>query len=621
MKRKQQRRRKGRTTRLHGGRAGTPRTSDDFAVWGVHLLTHVLASEAYSPEEAAEVVVEFPVTFPPLMVPVVVGQSCLRRVVDIAQAALRRAPASANALAFAAQVATAEGDHARANLLMEEAWSAGEPDQGLRQTRAVILVAAGDVVKAIPEIDAQCVDSPDYFVPQALRAETLTLLERRVAGPAGEACTCGSGLPYAGCCREAELDALRRFEDRTDLEDLIRKLHAHLADLDGFISAAGEEWRRAHRQWWGGDYSLSESDLVLIALWGAGVIAPAPATATRWAVSGGRGTVLEDFARLPEVRERHGKLIDAWVESARFGVWQVDPHQRGPGLILDDLLTGLKIYAAVEPGVRDDVADPWTVLVGPMVPDGGIWRSLPGLVVLSPAEADILVGRVNELASVVVECGPGDAPQLGVGAIPPSMLPEMGPPPPPEVARVLVDTANAMLPELLAEARLGRIPQVNADDEVVVNVRARVAADDAGALGTGFPEQDDIHLRPGDELRWTGYPLDALEPSAVVSRMATSTGGEPSAPWAGPKGTSAEAVALWEQQWPDQAAFALDGRTPREAAESIENHLRLELVLRELEFHAARVRRQGRPAPNMAAVRERLGMKLPPMVSMLPVTA
>jgi len=102
---------------------------------------------------------------------VVVGQSCLRRVVDIAQAALRRAPASANALAFAAQVATAEGDHARANLLMEEAWSAGEPDQGLRQTRAAILVAAGDVVKAIPEIDALCVASPDYFVPQALRAE------------------------------------------------------------------------------------------------------------------------------------------------------------------------------------------------------------------------------------------------------------------------------------------------------------------------------------------------------------------------------------------------------------------------------------------------------------------
>src|SRR5437879_12411622 len=92
--------------------------------------------------------------------------------------------------------------------------------------------------------------------------------------------------------RGTELDALRRFEDRADLEDLIRKLHAHLAGLDGFISVAGEEWLRAHGQWWGGDYSLSESDLLLSALWGAEVIAPAPGTAARWAVSGGPGTVL-----------------------------------------------------------------------------------------------------------------------------------------------------------------------------------------------------------------------------------------------------------------------------------------------------------------------------------------
>ena len=114
MSRKQQRRRRRPGARLHRGKAGTPRTGDDFALWGVHLLMHVLASEACSTDEAAELVVEFPATFPPLMVPVVVGQSCLRRVVDIAAAALRRAPASRNALAFAAQVATAEGDHARA---------------------------------------------------------------------------------------------------------------------------------------------------------------------------------------------------------------------------------------------------------------------------------------------------------------------------------------------------------------------------------------------------------------------------------------------------------------------------------------------------------------------------
>ena len=94
MSRKQQRRRRRPGARLHRGKAGTPRMDDDFALWGVHLLMHVLASEAYSTDEAAELVVEFPTTFPALMVPVVVGQSCLRRVVDIAAAALRRAPAS-----------------------------------------------------------------------------------------------------------------------------------------------------------------------------------------------------------------------------------------------------------------------------------------------------------------------------------------------------------------------------------------------------------------------------------------------------------------------------------------------------------------------------------------------
>jgi hypothetical protein len=177
---------------------------------------------------------------------------------------------------------------------------------------------------------------------------------------------------------------------------------------------------------------------------------------------------------------------------------------------------------------------------------------------------------------------------------------------------------------------------LNADDEVVVHVQARVTADDVGALWASLLERDDIHLGPGDELLWSGRSLDAtdhrrtalrlpdrgfvagrathvhegdgvlvkamvrmeeaclaiwansreridgilaiiceVEPSAVVARTATSTGGEPPAPWAGPKGTSAEAVALWEKLWPDQAVFALDCRTPREAAESIENYPRL----------------------------------------------
>ena len=48
MSREQQRRRGRPGVRLHGGKSGARQMDDDFAVWGVRLLTHVLASEACS---------------------------------------------------------------------------------------------------------------------------------------------------------------------------------------------------------------------------------------------------------------------------------------------------------------------------------------------------------------------------------------------------------------------------------------------------------------------------------------------------------------------------------------------------------------------------------------------
>jgi hypothetical protein len=152
----------------------------------------------------------------------------------------------------------------------------------------------------------------------------------------------------------------------------------------------------------------------------------------------------------------------------------------------------------------------------------------------------------------------------------------------------------------------GRAFPAHEGDGVLIKAMVRI---DEGCLA--------IWANSGERIDGILAVICEVEPSAVVARMATSTGGEPPAPWADPKPTSGQAVGLWEQQWPDQVVFALDCRTPREAAESIESQPRLELVLRELEFHAAHVRRQGHPAPNMAAVRERLGMKLPPMVSMV----
>jgi hypothetical protein len=603
------------------------------AFWAAILVPHVLASEEFPPDEAAALVLEFAVPFPALMVPLVIGHSSVRRVAEVAMTALRLAPESPRALAFAAQVAAVQGDHARASDLMDAAWSAGDGNDALRQVRVVVMVSSGRILAALPQIDALYAEQPDRFGPQALRAEALTLLERRASGPAGTACACGSSLPYADCCQAGDLEALRRFGDRTDLDALSAMLLAH---LDGFTSHAADEWEQASGRRWRDVSSPTASELVLRRLWAADRRAG--------------GNVLESFAALPEVRRSHGDLVDAWVGSARMGMWQVDPDQRGPGVMLVDLLSNVKIYAAVDPVLQNDGVFPWSVLVGWTVPVGGIWRSLPGHVVLSPAEADRMLGRVHDVVGVTRKREPDVPSEPPAEAIPPRMLTDPGPPHPPHVVPLMLAAATGMLPELLAEARAHRPSRATGNDEVA-SVRARIDADDLGALWSGLLDRGDIHCQSCDELSWSvdqglescnegGESIGArvrlddgcltasagsrdhlddilavmrhIEPSTLVAREAVSRAGAPPAPWASPAGVSSSAVARWVQRWPDEAAFELHCSTPREAADDIKTHPLLELLLRELEFHAAGVRREGRPAPDMAAVRERLGMALPP---------
>jgi hypothetical protein len=76
-------------------------------------------------------------------------------------------------------------------------------------------------------------------------------------------------------------------------------------------------------------------------------------------------------------------------------------------------------------------------------------------------------------------------------------------------------------------------------------------------------------------------------------------------------GVSPDAVAAWERAWPDQPLRALDNLTPRRSATLPRQRPRLELVLRELEFHAAQARRAGYPIPDLAALRAILRMEGP----------
>jgi hypothetical protein len=291
-----------------------------------------------------------------------------------------------------------------------------------------------------------------------------------------------------------------------------------------------------------------------------------------------------------------------------------------------------------------------------MVSFDGLWRSLPGLVLLSPAEADTLLGRVHELAGVVAERDPEVAMERPVETIPHSMWIEAAPPPH-QISVLVNDTFVTLLPNLLAEALTASKPQPAVSDDAVA-VRALVTAGDLGALWGGLLERDDVHRHRCDELWWSSdmdsgedsandiqatirlddgslaisvgakAHLDAalavmreIEPSAMVVRQTTSPAGAPPAPWAAAHGVTAQAVALWERQWPDEAAFALHCYSPREAAGTNDSQPLVELMLRELEFHAARARAEGRPAPDMAVVRDGLGMALPPTALTVPTAA
>jgi hypothetical protein len=76
-----------------------------------------------------------------------------------------------------------------------------------------------------------------------------------------------------------------------------------------------------------------------------------------------------------------------------------------------------------------------------------------------------------------------------------------------------------------------------------------------------------------------------------------------------PFGDSPEAVEIWQRHWPDQPTPALDGLTPRAASRRKAKRAQLEAVLRTLEHDADGLRADGRPVPDLGAVRAQLGIE------------
>ncbi len=100
-----------------------------------------------------------------------------------------------------------------------------------------------------------------------------------------------------------------------------------------------------------------------------------------------------------ELRRRAGD----WVGWAMWGLWEVGRPEHAPGVVMTDLISGVRLYAEV-PRVVLEGLPRWSVLFGYVLPVDGVWRAGPWFEVATPIEARTLV---HELVDAVMSNSDG----------------------------------------------------------------------------------------------------------------------------------------------------------------------------------------------------------------------
>lgn len=290
----------------------------------------------------------------------------------------------------AREVAELDEDLERAEELLHAAMErSDDPELGWRH--AAVRLSAGRVADVLGELDATCAAAPLDDDAQALRAKALEEAVGRARGDPGRPCPCGSGRPHRRCCRKRERRALDRFEDRGPFDDLRRSLAAFSshARFDPIREATSEDWRAVDLEALGpGVDRLAEE-------WSWLVV---PADPER--PEGPENTLLAPFAAEPSTPPEQAARAREWLDSARYGLWQVaDPTPR-PGVWLTDILSGVDRYVAMPPEQVEGLAR-WTVLLGCLVPVDGVRRAGGAFLPLTPTLGDVLAERVHEVAAVL----------------------------------------------------------------------------------------------------------------------------------------------------------------------------------------------------------------------------
>ena len=382
-------------------------------------------------------------------------------------------------------------------------------ERDFARDRGASLLDQGRLADALEGLQALSLEDPSDESTHLLYAEAIQLAHRDASRPGGEACRCGSGRPYRGCCLGRQRRALRHFGDRQTLY----RLRDHL--LDYFLDNPNFEPTRdlALEAWFGEGGSSFEDDPTELAD-DARVLAP---FAYEWACTnlpvhwnGERDDcLLGCFAGNPSEPAALTKRAGAWLDHGLYGLWQCSAPEAAPGVWLTDLLTGIHRYVSIPPEQIEALA-PWVVLGGQLLPVDGVWRTGGVLLVMSPKEADVVASSVRDLWPEVVE----EAERLHGRRRPRDRKPvtrPLGSEAAAELTSPLVGMAMPGIKQSLEEARSCPPKLRNSEGEPLMFITARIKVRDARPLRLAMSDHPDFIEGADCGVIWLGCEMTRVE--------------------------------------------------------------------------------------------------------------
>jgi hypothetical protein len=558
-------------------------------------------------------------------------------------------PPGAGALAVAAWAAHRTGDedaeHRYALELLARADADSDADQRLEVIRSVSV--RGHPGEACDLIESYLPEHPDDEVAAEIYADA-------VARAYDEA--------EPG---DRERAALARYADRSGINGLRAAIGSFLDRTNWGESVrkqAETERAELEQEYWGPAERDAFDALALelaIRLPADGEDAPLPA----WADDHPADTALRAFAADPQVPRKLAARASAWDEHVHYGVWQLQDPVAAPGVWCTDLVSGTCRYAQFPASALDGAA-PWTVWLGALVPVDGIWRSTGNGIRLSPVEGDAVAESVDEAALLGIQLLSGvphdqlpEPEPVRFGRAEPYCARwETGEMPEAEFAEFASAVTAGLITRLASQvwwkrATPLRLQNTEGDPLLLINATVTVRGDVTARLlaHPDFEAEDGEDgqivwwgervepLAPDDEERWVlgrvtpgegriRVRVNSQRRLRRLMRILAAMGVEPQVTeekqvkpsldfaWGPVPGNGGDSAGdgmharEWEANWLDQAVAALDSRTPRQAAQGDEeDRLRLEALLRQLEYQAGPATTRGERGIDVAWLRAELG--------------